>query len=557
LVQDATYSALLRTDRRWLHGAVGRALEELYPGRLDLAPILASHFDEAGDDERALRYHTLGGDEAGRKHAIAEAIDHYKRALALARQAAPSASLMHLFTHCGRALELAGRYVEALATYEEMEGLAGLRGDLPLELAALLAKANVRVQPSPTYDPAVAEALCTEALALARALGDRPAEAKVLWNLLLVAKLGGAERQAGAIPYGEQSLAIARELNLREQMAQTLNDLGYSYAIVGRTADALRAGEEAAALWRELGNLPMLADSLTTNALSHLQNSRHDLVIACAYEAYAISTTVGNGWGRAYSRLVSNAVHLERAEYGLVLAHAEEAVRLGKAAGFLVGGVLGLCHMALVHALLGAYDAAERYTGEAIEAAGTQFPGWRNTALIYQARVQVLAGWLDAAGATFAEARRTIAGPQLTAQLALPQAAWHLAAGDHAAALDCVDGFLGTIDADHKVYDYLHAALFKGRALAGLAQWDAAQAVVRPACDSAARLVARRALWPLLALAAEISRALGDPAAAARAQAEARAVVTAIACAIPDAELQASFRNRPDVCALLVTGEGV
>ena len=55
LVQDAAYGSLLRQERKQLHGQVGQALESLYPERRgELASVLAMHFEEAGDTERAL-----------------------------------------------------------------------------------------------------------------------------------------------------------------------------------------------------------------------------------------------------------------------------------------------------------------------------------------------------------------------------------------------------------------------------------------------------------------------------------------------------------------------
>ena len=68
---------------------------------------------------------------------------------------------------------------------------------------------------------------------LARELGDHAAESKALWNLLLLEYYEGQNRDQ-AIGYGEQSLAIAREHNLEEQLAYTLNDIARAYFVVGK-----------------------------------------------------------------------------------------------------------------------------------------------------------------------------------------------------------------------------------------------------------------------------------------------------------------------------------
>jgi len=87
LIQDAAYRSLVKADRRTLHRIVGEALERAYADRIDeIAPLLARHFDEAGDDDRALKYFTLAGDVAARTYANAEAILHYTCALQIAKR---------------------------------------------------------------------------------------------------------------------------------------------------------------------------------------------------------------------------------------------------------------------------------------------------------------------------------------------------------------------------------------------------------------------------------------------------------------------------------------
>ena len=84
LVQDAAYESLLKQERRALHRVVGEALETLYPERLgELAAVLAMHFEEAGDAERAVRYALEAARLALERNAIVEAFGLYERAAAL------------------------------------------------------------------------------------------------------------------------------------------------------------------------------------------------------------------------------------------------------------------------------------------------------------------------------------------------------------------------------------------------------------------------------------------------------------------------------------------
>ena len=84
LVQDAAYGSLLKQERRELHGLVGEALEILYPDRgREFAGVLAIHFSEAGETDKAIRYLIEAGQFAMERNAIAEAYSAFDRAATL------------------------------------------------------------------------------------------------------------------------------------------------------------------------------------------------------------------------------------------------------------------------------------------------------------------------------------------------------------------------------------------------------------------------------------------------------------------------------------------
>jgi tetratricopeptide (TPR) repeat protein len=84
LVQDAAYGSLLKQERRELHRLVGEALEVLYPDRGgELAGVLAIHFSEAGDTDKAIGYLLAAGRFAMDRNAIAEAYSAFDRATIL------------------------------------------------------------------------------------------------------------------------------------------------------------------------------------------------------------------------------------------------------------------------------------------------------------------------------------------------------------------------------------------------------------------------------------------------------------------------------------------
>lgn len=353
LVQDTAYTSLLKNERRRLHRLIGTTLEELYPEALqDNAALLARHFVEAGDDTKILEYGECAGDVEARLYAKTEAIEHYSMAVAAAfRLRMPREKLVALITKLGRMYELRDEYTNALKTYTRLLAEASERSDPAMELAALLLQATQRVTPTAIFDPRIGQELCDRALELARKLNDGAAEARVLWNLLLLNGFTG--HYLDAVKYGEASLALARQLDLKTQIAYTLNDLGnYGYFASGQLAKSHAALTEARGLWRELGNLPMLADNLNNSGI--LDYIRADYVQAKQFsdQALQVSERIGSLWGTGQARAFRGQQLAEMGEYGQALYELQTAYELVRHTGSGIQLIAGT-NLAVAYALLG------------------------------------------------------------------------------------------------------------------------------------------------------------------------------------------------------------
>jgi DNA-binding winged helix-turn-helix (wHTH) protein/tetratricopeptide (TPR) repeat protein len=87
LHQNALYQGITPTRRRHLHQAIGEREEIGHSDRTgDIAGALAAHFQQAGDDRRAVRYLAEAADTASRRHANAEAVGYVARALDIAER---------------------------------------------------------------------------------------------------------------------------------------------------------------------------------------------------------------------------------------------------------------------------------------------------------------------------------------------------------------------------------------------------------------------------------------------------------------------------------------
>ena len=82
LMQGVVYETLLLQQRKTLHGIVGRAIEALYPERLEEHyEALAHHYRHSDDIAKALHYLELAGDKAARYFSLEDARRYLRAAI--------------------------------------------------------------------------------------------------------------------------------------------------------------------------------------------------------------------------------------------------------------------------------------------------------------------------------------------------------------------------------------------------------------------------------------------------------------------------------------------
>jgi class 3 adenylate cyclase len=86
LVQDAAYGTLLRGPRQALHARIAAAIETRMPESIEREPeLLAHHYAEAGQPDKAAGYWLAAGRLAARRSANREAVAHLTRGIAAVR----------------------------------------------------------------------------------------------------------------------------------------------------------------------------------------------------------------------------------------------------------------------------------------------------------------------------------------------------------------------------------------------------------------------------------------------------------------------------------------
>jgi tetratricopeptide (TPR) repeat protein len=583
LTRDAAYASILHRRRREIHRRVGEAIETVFANRLeDEAHRLAYHFDRGRDFQRALKYYAIAGDRAAFVNAHAEAVEAYKRAVEIAR--APLVGtprrnieidherLVHLYTRYGRSLEICGEYDAALENYRELGKWGRETGQAALELAALIPQATLHSTFTAKFDPQRGRQLSERALNLARELNDVRAEAKALWNLMLVALYAEDDREQ-ALAYGEESLMLARKHDLREELAYTLHDLANAYAVAGRNQEAQAAAEEAGELWRQMGNLPMLVDNLANSAWARYQAGQVDEAIGLANEAQRVSRSIDSLWGQAYSLFTLAPFYLEQRNYGQAIKAIEDGIPLTRRANFDIGQELAAA-LGGVFGFLGDLEHSVERLHDVVST--SHRPEDRLLALTLLAQVSIhhrrpalAEAALKAARGQFPEDAsnpflsiyRAIA-PVIVAEVAFLNRDY-----DRALAV-CEEAIRNALQPGAPTWNR-HTILadllrIKGQALLEQDLVDNAVEALRQALDESSTrdsdrmswmylyiLWQRRTRWKVLWTLGTVAAQQGQQSAADALQAEARAIVQRIGDGIKDEALRAAFVALPDVRALL------
>jgi tetratricopeptide (TPR) repeat protein len=568
LIQDAAYNSLLRSQQRAAHRAAGEVLEVLFADRLssaEVGPQLAYHFQAAGDHARALRYFTLAGEAAARGYANAEAVSHFSSAVALARQiAAPAATLIHLYSRLGRAHELNLAYPDALAVYEALAALGQERNEPALELESLIRRATVCSTISPAFNPPQALALAAQSLALAHQLGDREAEARIEWNLLLVHNYTG--QPAAAAQHGQAALDLARALaaetpadhGRQELLAFVLTDIALAYIGVEQTRLAGQVLVEARALWQSLGNLPMLAEATTREAVYHMIRGELGPAAEFYAEAGRLCTVSHNLEGQVVSQALAGIALMSLGRFGEALSVMQQAIDLGASTGNPIALAGTRAELAYAYGLLGQGNLAEEVAGLALQAAQQRFPPIIPWVLAAQATNHLYRGDLIAAESIVAQlppyrAVRNVLTymPPQWVRVGLVTAAVHLARG----RLDTAAEVIASLLADLRLLDMAasetEALLLSAKILQAQSRHAEAENVLRRAAALAAEQSNCLAHWPILLELASLAHARGDITHAAALRAHARRLVEDMAGSLQDPTLRASLLATPQARATL------
>jgi serine phosphatase RsbU (regulator of sigma subunit)/class 3 adenylate cyclase len=270
LVQEAAYASLLSNDRKQLHLAVGRAVERLYPDRLqENAAILARHYSEAGKGKQALHYYILAGKAGIDCYCNQESEEHFRRALELG----PSTNQRgELLAGLGVVVSRQGRMQEAIHIWKEAIHLYRSAGD-----ANSVARLYARAARAAWHggDTPMGLQLCLEGLEAIQGAAESAETARLMHETARAYYFNGMPDQAA--PLCRQALEIAERLGAVDVRADTLATMGI---LPQMPADEAIAALQQAVELSESNQLTRVAHRAHMNLAAMLWGLRGDTLTA-------------------------------------------------------------------------------------------------------------------------------------------------------------------------------------------------------------------------------------------------------------------------------------
>jgi class 3 adenylate cyclase/tetratricopeptide (TPR) repeat protein len=405
VTQDVAYQSLLAKRRKDLHGAIGRAVEDLYADRLDEhAPILAYHYARSEHEEKAIAYALRAGDQAARLYANAEATTYYEQALAMARARPPAPQAQCCEIDAALKLAAVGmtrqhierdqRNVErARALAEQLQDEGRLAGALywlgrlqyvlgdsakaieyagrSLEIADRLGDEGLAAPPVNLMargywrsDPPKARRMIERSVEQMSRLGHKGEEATALgFAAMLFAAAGEFDRALG---YADRGLALAQEIQNPLAEAAAYMYRGTLHDQRGENARAIADYESATRVAEGAGDLFRVYIVKFWESRAHTRGGDASRARTLAEEGFALAEQIGTRFVLAHGKV-------SLAESLLALGEVDEACRVAREAVLLSaesadGFGAALAHRALAESLVRLRPSDSQWQREILEA---------------------------------------------------------------------------------------------------------------------------------------------------------------------------------------------
>jgi tetratricopeptide (TPR) repeat protein len=329
LVREEIYAALSASRRRELHAQILALLDPQAP-----AALCAWHAQQAEQWPEAARWCRLAGEYALAGYAYEEARRYFDQALACAERSTLLATERLTLQHVRlQALKLTGPMPALRAAIDTVEQLAGAAARPDVQLTALEARIGVLSLDSQL---AQLEATVGAALALAEALADHSAEARIrrIYGLHLLVTAAGRPQEA--LPQLERAVQLAESTHDYHALVGALCTLGFGQRLLGQSTAAHASASRALALAEVRPELyPARADALRVLAEIALNRAEWQLARATLQTTIGLLEELNDRWPLAIAYFMAASVGYamgQHAEAQTNVANLQALVRAGEVA---------------------------------------------------------------------------------------------------------------------------------------------------------------------------------------------------------------------------------
>jgi class 3 adenylate cyclase len=340
ITHDVAYNSLLVASRKELHAKAARALETLFPERLDeLSATLGYHFERAGAAALAAHYLGCAAERAQMTFANTEALAFYQSAIAQIQRVDSAkedivmrSSAARLNEGLGDVLTLMGQHIEARAAYD------CARSFVP--------------------------------------------DADSVWRSRLFRKSGFShnlqrhyEETGRAYDSAEKELGgitSARSVEWWEEKVQIQLERMHLFYWQGRASEMRELAERYRSAIKERGT-PMQRGKLFEKlALSYLTESRYhpnEECVRLAELAFSEIRGSSNLPEVSHIRFVLGLVHLWRGNFAEAVEHCTASLHLSERCGDLVTRARSLTYLAMAHRCAHHLEQARGYAAQTLKLA--------------------------------------------------------------------------------------------------------------------------------------------------------------------------------------------
>jgi tetratricopeptide (TPR) repeat protein len=283
-LRESILNQISNEERKQYHRQVAEAIETLYPDDERYAVALATHWREAGDEDKERVYALKAGDQLLAAFAIHEAPHYYLRAKALTPPG--TQDYLNLLVKLSRVFSL-GDLQQVHPVLEEAIALGEELGD-KRSLAQAYAHLG-RIAMLRDGDWGASEAYLQKALAYSQQTDQKDIHSGVLRQLGNLSIY--ASQWEKAIDYLDEALAYARDIGDRYLEGMAVNSLSDAYAKRNQGDDpeiAVRLSNQTCDIARELGHSRLMMMGIAHIGLVALHLEDYELAYEKFEEGYEI-----------------------------------------------------------------------------------------------------------------------------------------------------------------------------------------------------------------------------------------------------------------------------